>query len=231
MRPQLKISEGIEMLLDPNKKYPMVMPDGTVIKQVVHLGQVIDHPRIEVGDFSYYHNFNELEDYAGALAPYLFPLNPEKLTIGRFVQIAHGVRIITSSANHDMNGFSTYPFNNFMMTPGMTREDIESLFDIPGKKGDTSIGNDVWIGMDATILPGVSIGDGAIVSARSVVAKNVEPYTIVGGNPARPIKKRFDDDTIEILLSIKWWDWAVEKIEANLALITGNDVDALLRVK
>jgi virginiamycin A acetyltransferase len=227
----IKKIEVSEMLLDPNKKYPMVMPDGTVIKQVVHLCQVIDHPRIEVGDFSYYHNFDELEDYAGALAPYLFPINPEKLMIGRFVQIAHGVRIITSSANHDMNGFSTYPFNNFMMTSGMTREDIASMYEIPGKKGDTIIGNDVWIGMDATILPGVSIGDGAIVSARSVVTKNVEPYTIVGGNPARPIKKRFDDGIIEKLLSIKWWDWPAEKIEANLALITGNDIDAMLRVE
>jgi len=218
-------------LLDPTKKHPMVMPDGTVIRQVVHLNQVIDHPRIEIGEFSYYHNFEELEDYAGYLAPYLFPLSPEKLVIGKFVQMAHGVRIITSSANHNMNGFSTYPFNNFMMTSETTRDDILAMFDTPGKKGDTVIGNDVWIGMDATIMPGVTIGDGAIVSARSVVVKDVAPYTIVGGNPAKPLKKRFEDDVIAALLGVTWWDWPAEKIEANLDLIIGGDVDALLKLE
>lgn len=215
-------------LLDATKKYPMVMPDGTVIRQVVHLNQVIDHPRIEIGEFSYYHNFEELADYAGYLAPYLFPMSPEKLVIGKFVQLAHGVRIITSSANHNMNGFSTYPFNNFMMTPETSREEILAMFDVPGKKGDTVIGNDVWIGMDAVIMPGVTIGDGAIVSARSVIVKDVEPYTIVGGNPATFLKKRFDDAIINALLKIKWWDWPIDKIEANLVHITGADIEALL---
>lgn len=207
----------------------MVMPDGTVIRQTVHLKQVIDHPRIEVGAFSYYHNFNELEDYAGFLAPYLFPLSPEKLIIGKFAQMAHGVRFITSSANHRMSGFSTYPFNNFMMTPETTREDILAMFAAAENRGDTVVGNDVWLGMDAIVLPGVTIGDGAIVAARAVVAKDVEPYTVVAGNPARPVRKRFDQATIEALLELKWWDFPIEVIEANVEAIVGADLEALRR--
>ncbi|MCB9476927.1 MAG: CatB-related O-acetyltransferase [Deltaproteobacteria bacterium] len=214
-------------LLDAGKKYPMVMPDGTVIKTVVHLNQVVDHPRIEIGDFSYFGHLEALEDYAAFLAPYLFPLSPEKLVIGKFCQIAHGVRIITSSANHNMNGFSTFPFNNFTMTPQTTMDDIRAMFDIPGKKGDTIIGNDVWIGAEAVVMPGVTIGDGVIVSARAVVVGDVEPYTIVGGNPAKPVKKRFDDATIRTLLDVKWWDWPVDTIEENIEAITGADIGNL----
>ncbi|QGY45717.1 antibiotic acetyltransferase [Maribellus comscasis] len=217
-------------LLNPNKKYPMVMPDGTEIKTVVHLNQVINHPRIEIGDFSYFGHFEELQDYASFLAPYLFPLSPEKLIIGKFCQIAHGVRFITSSANHNMNGFSTFPFNNFMMTPETTKEEIEAMFKVPGKKGDSIIRNDVWIGMEAIIMPGVTIGDGAIIGARSVVVKDVEPYTIVGGNPAKAIKKRYPDDVIQKLLEIKWWDWDVEKIEQNLEVILSSDIEMLQKL-
>lgn len=218
-------------LLDPQKKYPMVMPDGTEIKTVVHLNQVVDHPRIEIGDFSYFGHFEVLPDYASYLAPYLFPLSPEKLIIGKFCQIAHGVRIITSSANHNMNGFSTFPFNNFMMTPETSVKEIEAMFQVPGRKGNTHIGNDVWIGMEAIIMPGVTIGDGAIIGARSVVVKDIEPYTIVGGNPAKAIKKRFSEETIEKLLELKWWDWDVEKIEQNLEAILSTNIDRLQNVK
>ena len=214
-------------MLDPSKKYPMVMPDGTVIPQVVHLKSVIHHPRIEVGDHSYYHNFSELEDYAAAIAPYIFPLSPERLVIGKFAQIAHGVRFITSSANHAMDGFSTYPFLNFMMTEETTEDDFREFFKTAATKGDTVIGNDVWIGMDAVVMPGVTIGDGAIVSARSVVVKDVAPYTIVGGNPAKLVKRRFPDEVTAALLDIRWWDWPIEVIEKNLRLITGSDIEAL----
>ena len=218
-------------LLNPAKKYPMVLPDGTEIKTVVHLNQVIDHPRIEIGDFSYFGHFEVLEDYASFLAPYLFALSPEKLVIGKFCQIAHGVRIITSSANHNMNGFSTFPFNNFMMTPQTTPEEIEAMFKFPGKKGDTIIGNDVWIGMEAIIMPGVTIGDGAIIGSRSVVVNDVEPYTIVGGNPAKAIKKRFSEKEIKALIEIKWWNWEVEKIELNLDAILNLNIDKLRQVR
>lgn len=203
------------------------MPDGTEIKTVVHLNQVIDHPKMEIGDFSYFGHFEVLDDYAAYLAPYLFPLSPEKLVMGKFCQIAHGVRFITSSANHFMGGFSTFPFNNFMMTPHTTMEDIQAMFQVSEKKGDTIIGNDVWIGMEAVIMPGVTIGDGAIIGSRSVVVKDVEPYTIVGGNPAKPLKKRFDEATIATLLKMQWWNWPVDKIEANLDAILGADIEKL----
>ncbi|WP_431160383.1 CatB-related O-acetyltransferase [Flagellimonas beolgyonensis] len=213
--------------LDPNKKYPMIMPDGTEIKTVVHLNQVIDHPRIQIGDFSYFGHFEVLDNYASFLAPYLFPLSPEKLVMGKFCQIAHGVRFITSSANHFMGGFSTYPFNNFMMTSETTMEEIQAMFQVSEVKGDTVIGNDVWIGMEAVIMPGVTIGDGAIIGSRSVVVKDVPPYTIVGGNPAQPIKKRFDDSVIQALLEIQWWNWPIEKIENNLEAILNTDIKIL----
>lgn len=215
-------------LLDSRKKHPMTLPDGTVIKQTVHLKEVINHPKIHVGEFSYCHNFEILEDYASYLAPYLFPLSKDSLIIGKFVQIAHGVRFITSSANHKMSGFSTYPFNTFMMTPRTTSEDITAMFEDAQNRGDTVVGNDVWIGMNAMIMPGVKIGDGAIIGANSVVTKDIEPYTIVAGNPAKQVKERFDEHTIKTLLDIKWWDWDIQKIEDNIQAITGGDLDALV---
>ncbi|MFA6138609.1 MAG: CatB-related O-acetyltransferase [Sulfurimonas sp.] len=214
-------------LLNSHKKHPMVMPDGTVIKQVVHLKEVLKHPRISVGEFSYYHNFEVLEDYAGYLAPYLFELSLDRLIIGKFVQIAHGVRFITSSANHKTSGFSTYPFINFMMTSQTTSEDIVAMFEEAQNKGDTVVGNDVWIGLDATIMPGIKVGDGAIIGAKSVVTKDVEPYTVVAGNPARVIKKRFDYKVIQTLLTLQWWNWKIEKIEENINVITGNNIEEL----
>lgn len=217
-------------LLDSTKKYPMHMPDGMEIKQVVHLKEVINHPRISVGEFSYYHNFEVLEDYASFIAPYLFPLSLDCLIIGKFVQIAHGVRFITSSANHNMSGFSTYPFANFMMTPQTSSEEIVAMFEASKNKGDVVVGNDVWIGMEAIVMPGVKIGDGAIIGAKSVVTHDVEPYTIVAGNPARVIKKRFDDETIQRLLKIQWWNWSIEKIETYKDIIGGGDIDALERL-
>jgi len=217
-------------LLDPARRHPMVMPDGTVITQVVHLNQVIDHPRITVGEHSYYHDFQPRDDYAGAIAPYLFPFSAERLVIGRFVQIAHGTRFVTASANHRMDGFSTYPFWNFMMTPKTSSEEVKAILETLSDKGDTVVGNDVWLGMEAMVMPGVTIGDGAIVAARAVVVKDVAPYTIVGGNPARPLKRRFDQDVIDALLEIRWWDWPLEKIEANLEALQGADIVALRAV-
>lgn len=208
----------------------MVMPDGTIVAQVVHLNQVIEHPRMEIGDFTYYGGLEPHQDYASLLAPYLFPLSPEKLIVSKFCQIATGVKIITSSANHDMNGFSTYPFANFMMTPEITEEDVKKLFQIDNQKGNTVIGNDVWLGMDAVIMPGITIGNGAIISARAVVVKDVEPWTIVGGNPATPIKKRFDPETIAGLEEICWWNWPVETIEANTNAIASKDIVRLREV-
>lgn len=214
-------------LLDPSKKHPMTLPDGTVIREVVHLNQVIEHPRIEVGAHSYYHDFAPRADYAAAIAPYLFPFSGERLVIGKFVQIAHGVRFITSSANHRMDGFSTYPFENFMLTAESPAEDLAAVLATQGDKGDTVVGNDVWLGIEAMVMPGVSIGDGAIVAARAVVTKDVPPYSLVAGNPARVVKRRFPQPVIDALLAIRWWDWPLEKIEANVAAIQGADIAAL----
>ena len=219
-----------EHLLNAARKHPMVMPDGTEIRTLVHLNRVIEHPRIEIGDFTYFGHLQELPDYASFIAPYLFPLSPEKLVIGKCCQLAHGVRFITSSANHDMSGFSTFPFNNFMMTPETTMDDIRAMFEVPGRKGDTVVGNDVWIGMEAVIMPGVTIGDGAIISARSIVTRDVAPYTIVGGNPAQHLKSRFAPETITALQTIKWWDWPVEVIEANVDTITGANIEQLEQI-
>lgn len=216
--------------LDPHTKFPMVMPDGTTVETVVHLNQVIDHPRMEIGDFSYFGHLQKLEDYAGYIAPFLFPISPEKVLIGKFCQFAHGLRIVTSSANHDMSGFSTYPFANFMMDASTTMEEVRAFFDVPDRKGDTVIGNDVWTGMEALIMPGVTIGNGAIIASRAVVTNDVPPYAIVGGNPGRVIRMRYDEDTITALLEIAWWDWPVEVIQANIDAITGADIDRLQAV-
>ncbi|WP_137679073.1 CatB-related O-acetyltransferase [Aurantiacibacter suaedae] len=213
--------------LDPTQKYPMVLPDGTEVKTMVHLNQVIDHPRIAIGDFTYFGHLEELDDYAAFLAPFLFAPSPEKLVIGKFCQIAHGVRIITSSANHDTSGFSTYPFPNVMLDQHTTGEDMLAMFDLPNRKGDTVIGNDVWIGMGAVIMPGVTIGDGVMVGAYSVVVKDVPAYSVVGGNPAKVLKQRFDEETTEALLEIAWWDWPAEVISANVSAITGANIEAL----
>lgn len=217
-------------LLNPTNKYPMVLPNGTEIKTVVHLNQLINHPRIEIGDFSYFNHFGYWKIMA-LFWLHLFPLSPEVLVVRKSYQIAHGVQIITSSANHNMNGFSTFSFNNFMMTPETTPDEIEAMFKFPGKKGDTIIGNDVWIGMEAIVMPGVTIGDGAIIGARSVVVKDVEPYTIIEGNPAKAIKKRFPEKDIKTLLELKWRNWEVGKIEPNLDAIQNSDIDKLLQLK
>jgi virginiamycin A acetyltransferase len=205
--------------LNPDKTYPIALPDGTEIRNTVYLNKVINHPRITVGDFSYASSFDPVEDWAQTLAPYLFPISREKLVIGRFCQIAHGARFITSSANHPMGGFSTFPFR--VLRP----ETMGDYLNLPFR--DTVVGNDVWIGMNALIMPGVTIGDGAIIATGAVVAKDVAPYSIVGGNPATLIRQRFDDATIAELLRIRWWDWTPEKIAANLAAIEGADLAAL----
>ena len=206
-------------LLNSSALFPVVLPDGKAIENTVYLKNAINHPRMDIGDYSYASNFSIPKDWAAELAPYLFAFSREKLTIGKFVQIAHGVRFITSSANHPMDGLSTYPFRIFK--PG-TMGDYDRL---PVK--DTVIGHDVWIGCSAIIMPGVSIGSGAIIAAGAVVTRDVKPYTIVGGNPAMPIRKRFSDPVIADLLDLAWWDWPIDRIEASLKAIETGDLDAL----
>ncbi|PTM94266.1 CatB-related O-acetyltransferase [Mycoplana dimorpha] len=206
-------------LLNPILAHPITAPDGTVIRNTVYLRNVIDHPRIEVGDYSYASDFSCPDDWAATLAPYLFDFSREKLVIGRFVQIAHGVRFVTSSANHPMDGLTTYPFRIFDLAA------TGGYADLPFK--DTVIGHDVWLGHGALVMPGVTIGAGAIIAAGAVVTRDVEPYTIVAGNPAAPVCKRFDDDVTSALLEIAWWDWDAAKIERNIAALERADLAAL----
>lgn len=193
--------------------YPMKLID----KQVIYLKNFISNPLIEVGDYTYYHDVHHPENFEKQNVFYLYTC---KLIIGKFCQIAQGTTFIMSDANHQIDGFSTYPFSVF----GGNWADFEPNF---LKKGDTVIGNDVWFGYQSVILPGMHIGDGAIIGACSVVTKDVPPYTVVGGNPAKIIRQRFDPETIVKLQSIQWWNWDIEKITRNLRAITGVDIKQL----
>ncbi len=206
-------------LLDKDATHPIRTPDGTLVPTAAYLKNVIDHPRWAVGDYSYASNLTAPTDWAQTLAPYLFAFSRETLTIGRFCQFAHGTVFITSSANHPMAGFSTYPFRIFKP------ETMADYLNLPVK--DTVIGNDVWTGHGVMVMPGITLGDGAIIAAGSVVTKDVPPYAIAGGNPARVIRMRFPDDVMADLLAIRWWDWDIARIEASLAAIEGADIAAL----
>ena len=206
---------------DPNRTYPVTLPDGSELRTMVFLNRVIDHPNIEIGDFSYYSDFGEVSDHASHLAPYLFPGSAERLIIGRFCQFAHGTRFITASANHPMSGFSTFPFAVF---DPETMADYDHLALL---KGDTRIGNDVWICYEGTVMPGVTIGDGAIVAAKSVVTRDVPPFAIVAGNPAKPVRMRFAPEIVARLMEIRWWDWPTNAIARYRHAIEGADISKL----
>lgn len=209
--------------LNADAVHPLMFPDGSVHPDMVHLARVIDHPNITVGDYSYANDFDPPapDGWAARLAPYLYPGAPERLRIGRFCQIAHGVRIITASANHAMGGISTYPFGVF--DPATLEGFRDSFADLP----DSEIGHDVWIGHAALILPGARIGSGAIIGAGAVVAGAVAPYSIVAGNPARVIRRRFPEADVARLLEIAWWDWELARIRAALPALMAGDVAAL----
>lgn len=209
------------MPLDPLRTHPLSFADGRTHPNMVHLNRVIDHPNISVGEFTYANDFDPPQDWAARLAPYLYPGAPERLQIGRFGQIAHGVRFITASANHDMAGLTTYPFPVF--DPAAIEGYKAGLDSLP----DTVIGHDVWIGHGALILPGVTIGDGAIVGAGAVVARSVAPYTIVAGNPARPLRPRFPPAVIAALRDLAWWSWPVDRVEAAVPALLSGDLKAL----
>jgi len=194
----------------------------TGFPQVCYIRNTVTNPNIVIGDYTYYDDPEDSENFERNVL-YHFPFIGDKLIIGKFCAIARGVRFIMNGANHKMSGISTYPFQIF-------GNGWERVMPAPGDlpyKGDTVIGNDVWIGYEALVMPGVHIGDGAIVSSRSVVVSDVEPYTIVGGNPAKPIRRRFEPEQIATLLDVAWWDWPIEAITANLELIVNGDVDAL----
>jgi len=191
--------------------------------QVCFVKNTVSNPNIIIGDYTYYDDPEDSENFERNVL-YHFPFVGDKLIIGRFCAIARGVKFIMNGANHKLSGISTYPFQIFA-NGWESFAPAEEEFPY---KGDTVIGNDVWIGYEALIMPGVQIGNGAVISARSVVTKDVPAYSIVGGNPAKVIRQRFTDEEIETLEAIAWWDWPVEKITRHLAQIMAGDVDALL---
>lgn len=205
---------------DPHIKHPMA----PVHTRVGFLKPLVDQPNIEIGEFTYYDDPNGPERFVERCVLYHYPFVGDRLIIGRFCALAEGVTFIMNGANHAMSGFSTYPFNIFGHG---WEEGFDAATWAAENRGDTIVGNDVWIGMQALIMPGVKIGDGAIIAARSVVTGNVAPYAIVGGNPAREVRRRFDSDTINRLLAIAWWNWPVEKISRNLDAIRGADLSRL----
>lgn len=179
-----------------------------------------------IGDYTMYNDFvREPKAFEKNNVLYQYPINHDKLIIGRFCSIACGARFIFNSANHSLSSLSTYPFPIFFEEWNLDVKDITRAWD---NKGDIVIGNDVWIGYEAVILSGVTVGDGAVIGARAVVTKDVPPYTIVGGVPAKPIRKRFPQETIDSLLKIKWWNWPKEQIAEHLAEIQSGNIEQLL---
>lgn len=201
---------------DKDVKFPLPNYD-----RLCFLKNVVKNPNIIVGDYTYYDDFETVENFEKNVK-YLFDFTGDKLIIGKFCMIASDVTFIMNGANHLSKAISSYPFAIF-------GGDWSSAME--GKsyptKGNTEIGNDVWIGYGATIMPGVKVGHGAIIATKSVVTSDVEPYTIVGGNPAKTSRKRFSEEKIKQLLDLQWWDWPLEKITEQVGNLTGTEVDEL----
>ncbi|MDJ0695567.1 Vat family streptogramin A O-acetyltransferase [Mastigocoleus sp. MO_188.B34] len=205
---------------DPTEKHPM-----KGFPQICFIKNTVSNPKIIIGDYTYYDDPEDSEKFERNVL-YHYPFSEDKLIIGKFCALARGVKFIMNGANHKVSGFSTYPFQIFGNGwEKVTPQPHEYPF-----KGDTVVGNDVWIGYESVIMPGIKIGDGAIIAAKSVVVSDVPPYTVVGGNPAKVIKQRFNDEVIKMLLEIAWWNWNIEKISQNLEKIVAADIDALKSV-
>ena len=196
------------------------------IPSVCYIKNTITRPNIIVGEYTYYDDPEDSEDFERHVTHH-YEFIGDKLIIGKFCAIAKGVEFIMNGANHRMNSISTYPFN---IMGGGWEKSTPTLDELP-LKGDTVVGNDVWIGQNVTVLPGVHIGNGAIIGANSVVASDIPPYCVAVGNTCKVIKKRFDDSLIEYLLNLKWWDWDAEKIFKNLEALTNADLSKIEKIK
>ncbi len=197
-------------------------------KQTVYLNAVIKDPQIAVGDYTIYNDFVAdplLFEKNNVL--YHYPIHRERLIIGKFCSIACGTKFLFNCANHTLKSLSTYTFPLFYEEWELEKSNITTAWD---NKGDIVIGNDVWIGYEAVIMADVHIGDGAIIAARAVVTKDVPPYTIVGGTPAKEIRKRFDAEVIQQLLILKWWNWSTDKIRQCLPYIAEGKLNELLAI-
>jgi virginiamycin A acetyltransferase len=204
----------------------MPVPDPTALQPVPswhgtrYLKAIVKNPQIIVGDYSYYDDSRGPEHFEARCVRYLFECVGDRLIIGKFVAIAQGAQFIMNGANHPLSGFSTFPFSSF---EGWQEN---APVEWPNR-GDTVIGSDVWIGREAVIMPGVSIGHGAIIGSHAVVAKDVPAYGVAVGNPATIAKRRFSDDVIADLLAIAWWNWPPDKIARHIPAIAGADLAVL----
>ena len=206
--------------MESNKIYPR-----TGDAQTVYLKSVITCQNIEVGDFTIYNDFvNDPRDFEKNNVLYHYPINHDRLIIGKFCSIACGAKFIFNCANHTLKSLSTYTFPLFFEEWGLQKSEVVSAWD---NKGDIVIGNDVWIGYEAVIMAGVTIGDGAIIGTRAIVTKDVEPYSIVGGIPAKEIRKRFALDIITRLQKLQWWNWPPEKIQSIIQYIQNGNIEVL----
>ena len=207
--------------MNPEKIYPR-----TGDRETVYLKNVVTNPNIQIGEYTMYNDFvHDPRQFEKNNVLYQYPINGDSLRIGKFCSIACGAKFLFASANHTQASVSTYPFPIFFEEWDLDIGDVTSAWD---HKGDIVIGNDVWIGYEAVVMAGVTIGDGAIIGARAVVTKDVPPYTIVGGVPARKIRRRFSDNVIARLLELKWWDWPAEQIQRNIKNIQSGRLDLLL---
>lgn len=207
--------------MNPEKIYPR-----TGDRETVYLKNVVTNPNIQIGEYTMYNDFvHDPRQFEKNNVLYQYPINGDSLRIGKFCSIACGAKFLFASANHTQASVSTYPFPIFFEEWDLDIGDVTSAWD---HKGDIVIGNDVWIGYEAVVMAGVTIGDGAIIGARAVVTKDVPPYTIVGGVPARKIRRRFSDNVIARLLELKWWDWPAERIQRNIKNIQSGRLNLLL---
>ena len=194
------------------KPDPMVVHPIHGYDEEIYVKPTIKNPNTIVGDFTYIAD-SEFESHV----THHYEWNGDKLIIGKFCQIAAGVEFVMNGANHQMDAVSTFPFYTLegwnMEPPALS------------SRGDTVVGNDVWIGQNAVILPGVHIGDGAIIGANSIVGSNVTPYTIVVGNPAKELRKRFDDELIDLMLKFKWWDKSIDEIDSLIPILTCSNLN------
>ena len=194
-------------------------------RQTVYLRAVVHGHNISVGDYTIYNDFvRDPVEFERNNVLYHYPVNGDRLVIGKYCSIACGAKFLLNSANHTLRSLSTYPFPIFYEAWGTPVSEVSSAWD---NRGDIVIGNDVWIGYEAVILSGVHIGDGAIIGARAVVTRDVEPYTIMGGVPARPLRKRYDEEKIQRLLALRWWDFPPEQMRKCLDALEQGDLQAL----
>lgn len=211
------------MTIPAKKIYPR-----TGDRQTVYLDAVVKNENISVGAYTIYNDFvNDPVDFEKNNVLYHYPINGDRLIIGKFCSIACGAKFLFTSANHTLASLSTYPFPIFYEEWGLPLSEIGTAWD---RRGDITVGSDVWLGYEAVVMSGVRIGDGAIIGARAVVTKDVEPYTIVGGVPAKPIRKRFTRETIAILEAVRWWDLPYAQLKPLLPAIRSGDAKALARM-